>query len=95
MDEKLLQYLKQYKEKNKEKYHIKRLGIFGSYVKETNHDNSDIDIVVDFSKPDLLSQVAIMNDLKQHFKKDVDVIAYWEKMNPRLKNRIEKDAIYV
>jgi predicted nucleotidyltransferase len=95
MDKDILDYLKKYKEKNEKKYHIKRLGIFGSYVKEKYNNKSDIDIVVDFSKPDLLSQVAIMNDLKKYFNKKIDVIAYWDKMNPRLKKRIEKEAIYV
>ena len=91
----ILEYLKHYKEKYKNKYHIKKIGIFGSFAKNIDTKKSDIDIVVDFYKADLLAQVGIMNDLKEHFKKDVDVIVYWDKMNPRLKKRIKKEAIYV
>lgn len=35
----------------KEKYHIKELGIFGSYVRDEQREDSDIDILVEFEKP--------------------------------------------
>jgi len=91
----ILSYLKQYKSEHKEHYFIEKLGIFGSFARGEETTSSDIDVVVGFSKPNLLTQSTIMLDLKKHFKIDVDVVALWDKMNPRLKKRIDADAIYV
>ncbi len=93
--EEILRYLRNYKQEKQEIYHIKKIGIFGSYARGEADEESDIDIVVDFSEPDLLNQVGIMQELKEQFQKNVDVIALWKRMNPRLRARIQRDAIYV
>jgi len=33
------------------KFYVKNIAIFGSYVKGTQTENSDIDILVEFNKP--------------------------------------------
>ena len=91
----ILKFLKKYKEEKKDIYQIKKIGLFGSYAKEQQSEVSDIDIVVEFNKPDLFNQIGIMQDLKEYFKKDVDVVSLWKYINPKLKKRIDKDAIYV
>jgi len=91
----ILHYLKSYKEEKQALYHIKQIGLFGSYARGEENQNSDIDVVVDFSKPDLLNQVGIMQELEEKFHTKVDVIALWKKMNPKLLSRIQKDVIYV
>ena len=93
--EEILKSLKRYKEQKAKLYSIKKIGLFGSYAKNQATLKSDIDIVVEFYKPDLFNQIAIMQDLKEYFKKDVDVIAIWKGMNPRLKRRIDKEAIII
>lgn len=91
----ILNYLKEYKALKKEEYSIKEIGIFGSYARGDAHEGSDIDVVVDFNKPDLLNQVGIMQELREKFNTKVDVIALWKRMNPKLLSRIQRDAIYV
>jgi len=91
----ILNYLKLYKNEHKEHYFIDKLGIFGSFARGEATSSSDLDVVVGFTKPNLLTQSTIMLDLKKHFNIDVDVVALWDKMNPRLKKRIDADAIYV
>ena len=91
----ILKYLKEYKQENRDKLFIDKLGIFGSYARNEANENSDIDIVVKLSKPNLFNLSGIMVDLKEHFHTDVDIVAIWDKMNPRLKKRIDTEAIYV
>ena len=91
----IIDYLTEYKQKNQDKLYIEKLGLFGSFARDEQSQSSDIDVVVEFSKPNLFTQAGIMEDLKEKFHIDVDVIALWDKMNPRLKNRIQKDVIYV
>ena len=93
--ETILMHLKQYLASKKNLYHIDKLGLFGSYARGEASHESDIDIVVDFTHADLYQQIGIKQDLEEHFGTHVDVIALWERMNPKLLSRIEKDVIYV
>jgi predicted nucleotidyltransferase len=42
--------LSDYKKEIVEKYKVKKIGIFGSYVREEQIDESDIDILVEFEE---------------------------------------------
>ncbi len=89
----ILAYLKEYKNENRA--FINKIGIFGSYARNEASTNSDIDIVVEMVKPNLFNLSGIMLDIKEHFSTNVDIVSLWDKMNPRLKKRIDKEAIYV
>jgi len=91
----ILEYLKTYKASKKEQYAIKRLGIFGSYARNEANVDSDIDIVVDFEKSTMFGLVAIKEDIEAYFNKHVDIVQIRERMNGLLKERIQKDGIYV
>ena len=91
----IIEYLKRFKEENKNKYHIERLGVFGSVARDTANDNSDIDIVVVLSRQDLFEIIGIKQGLEENLKFPVDVVSYREKMNSFLKKRIDMEAIYV
>jgi hypothetical protein len=93
--EKILEFLKQYKIKNGPNYTINKIGIFGSAARNELSVDSDIDIVVELERADLFYLIGIKNDLKEIFKRDVDIIRYNSKMNPFLKKRIDKEAYYV
>jgi predicted nucleotidyltransferase len=96
MDENdIIQVLRQFKKSNADRYKIVRLGLFGSQVKGTRHTESDIDVVVVLSEVDALNLVGIKQDLEERFQCRVDVLRYREKMNPFLRKRIEREAVYV
>ena len=91
----VIRYLKHYKEEYSREYHFYKIGIFGSIARGDSDKQSDIDVVVEFSKPNLFIQAGIMEDLKEKFHANVDVIALSVNTNPKLLKRIEKDVIYV
>jgi len=91
----IIQQLKKFKETNQGKYHIERLGIFGSVVKNTATSKSDIDVVVCLSKQDLFEIIGIKQALEENLHSPVDIVSYRKKMNPFLKKRIDKEAVYV
>ena len=93
--EKLLQILKEYKRVNAKKYGIMALGIFGSFAREDATTASDVDIVLEIISPDLFQIVHIKEDLEAKLLLPVDIVRLREKMNPFLKKRIEKEAVYV
>jgi predicted nucleotidyltransferase len=91
----ILLILKQYKINYHEKYRFSKIGIFGSAARETAGKESDIDIVIEQSKPDLFLLGSIKTDLEKEFGCKVDIVRIREGMNAFLKDRIEREAIYV
>lgn len=91
----VLSYLVEFKKKNKEKYHIVKLGLFGSLTRDEENEESDIDVVVELEKPKMFDLVGIKQDLEETFARPVDVVRMRKNMNRFLKNRIAKEVIFV
>ena len=75
------------------RYGVVKIRIFGSLARNESHDRSDIDIVVEML-PDLLKRANLKEYLEKLFNKEVDVVRYWYGMNPYLKTRIDREALY-
>jgi hypothetical protein len=91
----IIQTLRSFVEKNRDRYEIIRIGIFGSAARDNMEELSDIDVVVELSKPDLFYLVGIKQDLEEKFHRPVDIVRYRDRMNAFLKKRIDKEAVYV
>ena len=87
--------LKTFKENNQLKYGIEALGLFGSTARDEAKTTSDIDICIKTQKADLFALVHIKQELEELLSTSIDIVRIRDKMNPFLKNRIEKEAIYV
>jgi len=71
-------------------YNPERIGIFGSFARQEDNDESDIDILVRFRiTPSLLDLARIHRELSQVLGKKVDVVT-----EPALKNEKLKQYIY-
>ena len=91
----ILLILKQYKKNYHEKYRFSKIGIFGSAARGTAGRKSDIDIVIEQSEPDLFLLGSIKTDLENELDCKVDIIRIRKGLNAFLKDRIEREAIYV
>jgi len=91
----ILSSIKQFKKKNKTRYHILRIGIFGSAARDEMKADSDVDVVVELAKPDMFAVIGIKQDLEEQLHLPVDIVRYRERMNQFLKKRLDKEAIYV
>jgi predicted nucleotidyltransferase len=87
--------LKRFKSRKGHEYRIKRIGLFGSAARDRMNTQSDIDVVVELDRQDLFALIGIKQDLEDELQRQVDVVSYREGMNRFLKDRIEKEAIYV
>ncbi len=73
--EEIKSILKKLKPELEQKYKIKEIGIFGSWVKEKQKKKSNIDILVDFyKKPDLFTFIEIEDFLSRKLKRKVDLV---------------------
>jgi predicted nucleotidyltransferase len=92
--ETIIQYLSDHKSEFEKEFGVTKIGLFGSYARGQNHQGSDIDIVVELKKPDLLTLVGIKQKIEEDLDTKVDVVRNRERMNRTLKKRIERDAVY-
>ena len=77
---------------------VKRIGLFGSVARQTDNPESDIDIVVEFSKPVGLKFMSFVEYIEKLFGKRVDVLTKDGIKNIRVEtvsSEIEKNIIYV
>jgi predicted nucleotidyltransferase len=93
----ILHFLAQNKELFREKYHIVRIGLFGSYARSEQNIYSDIDLVVEFEEntQELYElKLQIKDFLKASLGVEVDICR--EKyINPRIKKAILKETVYI
>ncbi len=76
------------------KYGVVRAGIFGSYARGENKKNSDIDVLVEFSRPVGFEFAGIEFELEKKLKKKVDLLTY-KSVHPLLKKRILNEEIRI
>ena len=91
----LLAQLKAFKELHGDEYGLRSLGIFGSFARGEAREDSDVDIVFDTNAPNLFRTVRMKQDLEEFLGRPVDVLQLRGLTNPRLKARVEKEALYV
>ena len=91
----ILDYIKAHKRFFKKEFKVKKIGLFGSFARDEEDDNSDIDIVVELEKPDMFYLIGIKQTLEEKFNKKVDVVRIRDKMNEVLKDKIMREVIYV
>ena len=92
--EDVLVKLSNHKEELTAKYGLVRLGIFGSTARNEATELSDIDIIVEMP-PDAYQMVHMKDELEEMLLSSVDLIRYNKYLNPRLRERIDREAIYV
>lgn len=92
----ILNYLTSNKERFQKEYHLKRIGVFGSFARGEQTDKSDIDILIEFEEgTDNLYELKqrLKSEIQLIFKLPVDVCR--EKyIKPFFKDQILKEAKY-
>ena len=73
-------------------FNLQRLGIFGSFARNEQNSDSDIDLLVKFKDtPSLLQLIKIENDLSKKLGFKVDLITEGSIKNKRIKAQIKQD----
>ncbi len=77
-----------------QKYGVKALALFGSYSRNEATADSDVDVLVDFSKPIGLAFVDLADELEQLLQTRVDLVSR-NGIKPKYFQSIESELIYV
>jgi hypothetical protein len=87
---KKLKDLKPILEKN---YKVKSIGLFGSFARNEANENSDVDILVQFSEDIGWEFIDLKRFLEESLEREVDLVTV-EALKSELKEDILRDVIY-
>lgn len=90
-----LSKLADFKQEHGASYGITRIGVFGSVARQENTDDSDIDIVVEVSKPTLSLMYQLRQALTTLLGRTVDLVRMRDSLRPVFKSTIQQEAIFV
>jgi len=88
--------LKKYEKDLNKRYGIKKIGVFGSYIRNEAKEESDLDILVEFEQDvdiGLLKFVEIENYLSDLLGVKVDLVEK-SALKPRIGRHILKEVVY-
>jgi len=77
-----------------EKFHVSEIGYFGSFVHGQQTDNSDLDLVVEFSQPVGWSFFTLERFLEQSLGLPIDLVTK-SSLKQRIKESILNQVIYI
>ncbi|OGH83927.1 MAG: hypothetical protein A2261_03240 [Candidatus Magasanikbacteria bacterium RIFOXYA2_FULL_44_8] len=74
---------------------VKKMSLFGSFARGDHHDDSDVDMLVEFAKPvGLFSFSDLKNKLEQKLKRKVDLVSN-KGISPLIQRYIDQDKVNI
>jgi predicted nucleotidyltransferase len=92
--EQILSGLRDRKSELQAKFFIEKIALFGSYARNEQTPESDIDVLVEFRQPVGIEFIDLGIYLEQCFQKPVDVVTK-KALKKSLVPFVERDLIYV
>ena len=91
----ILEILAEYKGVIKRKFGVKKIGVFGSFVRGLGKDDSDVDILVEFEEgyKTFDNYMELKFFLEEIFQRDVDLVIAGS-LKSNLRERILKEVRY-
>lgn len=90
----ILDKLKAAKEELARKYGVSSLALFGSYSRNEQTENSDIDIMVDVERPIGIRYIDLAEELQMLFNGSKVQVVSKEAIKPKYFERLKKDLLY-
>lgn len=93
--EEIKQLLSQSKPQLQECYRVTQVGVFGSYARGEQTENSDVDVLIDYIQaPTLVHLVELRDFLQGLLNMKVDVVTK-NGLKPRIRERVLSEVVYV
>ncbi len=90
-----IEILKKHEETIRQKFHVKKIGIFGSFARNEEKEASDIDILVEFDPgfKTFDNYMELKYFIESVFNRSVDLVTV-AALKPQLKEDILREVIY-
>jgi predicted nucleotidyltransferase len=77
------------------RFHVKSIGIFGSYSRKHQTEKSDLDLVVEFDQPiGMMAFVHLKNLISDRLAIKVDLVTP-EGLHPLIRDQVMHEVVYV
>jgi hypothetical protein len=90
----VLNSIRIHKKELKEKFTVRRIGVFGSLARDDADRASDVDILVEFDQPTFDHYMDLKFFLEQLLNVEVDLVMA-DTVKPRLRPYISQEVVYV
>jgi len=93
--EEILNALREQLPNLKEKFNVKKIGLFGSFVREEQTEESDVDVLVEFHKPTgFLKFMELEDYLTEILGAKVEIVTP-DALKSLIKSTVIKEVVYV
>lgn len=93
--DRIVKILKTHRETLAHAYPLKRIGVFGSYVRGDHTRDSDIDLLVEFARPvSFFTFLELEDFLRKKLKRKIDLVTR-NALHPALKKEILRQIFYI
>jgi len=93
--EEVLSVIKEHKKYLEERYRVKEIGVFGSFVRSEQKRGSDIDVLVDFYEvPDFFEFLNLEGYLERILRRKVDLVRK-PVVRKELKKKILSEVVHI
>ncbi len=90
---KVIEILRNHEGEIKKKFGVRRIGIFGSFAREEQKENSDVDVLVEFEKPTFDNFMNLAFFLEDLFRRKVDLVTQ-NSLSPYIGPRVKEEVIW-
>jgi predicted nucleotidyltransferase len=90
----ILTKLNEKKDFIQKEYGVKNIGLFGSYAKDQQSEDSDIDFYVEFKEKTFDNLAGLWVYLEELYHKKIDIVHKHKHSNKILIKRIEDEVVY-
>jgi uncharacterized protein len=90
----ILQFLSSHKEFMRKEFGVREIALFGSYAKNNQTEESDIDLIVDLSEPDFMKWSGLLIYLKSNLFQKIDLITLGKHNSNQFIEILKKEALY-
>jgi predicted nucleotidyltransferase len=89
----ILGFLKQHKHDLEARFSVRRIGLFGSVLRGSDSEKSDVDILVELAHPTFDHYMDLKFFLEDKLGRSVDLVLA-DSLKPRLKPIVTREAAY-
>ena len=89
----IMSYMSQSRERFTQLYGVQRIGVFGSVVRGTAVEDSDLDVLVEMSNPTLDHYMDLKFEIEEALGMPVDLVIA-DTLKERLRPIIEQEVVY-
>ena len=89
----VLHCLRLHKKEFKDRFTVRRIGVFGSQIRGDTQSRSDVDVLVEFDQPTFDHYMDLKFYLEQLLNAEVDLVIA-DTLKPRLQSYVSQEVIY-